>query len=147
MKLTEHFSMEELITSDTALRRGIDQTPPPAVAQALRDTASQMEVVRALLGNRPIIVNSGYRSPMLNKIVGGAANSDHLRGMAVDFTCPEFGTPLEIVKFLASQPTLQFDQLIQEGTWVHISFAPGLRREILTAHFGPAGTTYSKGVA
>jgi putative chitinase len=145
MKLSPHFSLDELTRSSTAVRLSIDQTPPPAVLKALIETAGHMELVRALLGH-PVRVNSGYRSKELNKAVGGSAKSAHVTGHAVDFTCPEYGTPKEVVRFLASCPNIQFDQLIYEGTWVHISFAPTLRREVLTAHFGPGGATYTQGV-
>lgn len=145
MKLTDHFTLEEMIHSDTAIRRGIDNIPPPAILNQLILTASKMEVARALLGH-PITVSSGFRNELVNKLVGGSSKSDHKQGYAVDFTCPGFGTPKEIVKFLASQPTFVFDQMIHEGTWVHVSFAPASRREILTAHFGKSGTTYTKGL-
>jgi hypothetical protein len=144
--LSAHFTLDELTASSTAIRRGIDQTPPPAVLKNLTRTASQMELVRTLLGGKPIRVNSGYRSPALNKAVGGAAGSAHLTGHAVDFVCPDFGTPKEVAQMLAACPILTFDQIIQEGTWVHISFDPAARREILTAHFGGGTVTYSKGL-
>lgn len=144
--LSQHFSLDEFTHSDTAIRRSIDQTPPPVVLKNLAVAASQMELVRTLLGGKAIHVNSGYRSPVLNHAVGGAVNSAHLTGYAVDFTCADYGTPKQIVQMLAACPILTFDQIIQEGTWVHISFAPAARREILTAHFGQGGTTYTKGV-
>lgn len=144
--LSAHFTLDELVHSDTAIRRGIDQTPPPVVLNNLTRTASQMELVRTLLGGKPIRINSGYRSPALNKAVGGASSSAHLTGRAVDFVCPEFGTPKEVAQMLAGCPILTFDQIIQEGTWVHISFDPAGRREILTAHFAGGGVTYSKGL-
>lgn len=144
--LSAHFSLEELTHSDTAIRRGIDQTASPAVLKALYRTASQMELVRTLLGGKPIRINSGYRSPSLNQAVGGAPNSAHLAGNAVDFICPDFGTPKEIVQLLAGCPILTFDQIIQEGTWVHISFDPAARREVLTAHFAGGRVTYTKGL-
>lgn len=146
MKLTEHFSLEEFTHSDTAIRLGIDQMPTTPIQVILRHTAEQMEVVRSLLG-KPIRVTSGYRSPALNRAVGSGPRSAHLTGSAVDFVCPEFGTPKEIVKFLSECPILAFDQLIFEGTWVHIGFGGSNRREILTAHFGPEGTTYTKGLS
>ena len=68
-----------------------------------------------------------------------------MAGYAADFVCPDFGSPLKIVKALAATG-IQFDKLIQEGTWVHISFAPEARRQLLTAHFGPNGTSYTAGV-
>ncbi len=127
-RLTAHIALEELTTT---LHRGIDNAPPPEVVANLRRTAERMEHVRAILGDRPITVSSGYRSPALNRAVGGAPRSAHLSGQAVDFNCHGFGPPLAVCRALAASD-LSFDQLIEEGTWVHISFAPPLRRQILT---------------
>lgn len=144
MKLTDHFTLDELTRSSTAQRLDIDNDPPPDVFQHLLELANGMERVRALLGY-PIRINSGYRSPALNQAVGGAKQSAHMQGWAADFVCPGFGPPLQIVRHLASNG-LRFDKCIQEGTWVHISFDPRARRQLLTAHFGPHGTTYTEGV-
>ena len=145
MKFTEHFSFDELIYSSTAQRHGIENNPPGMLTAALFAVATGLEKIRTLLGNLPIHIDSGYRCPELNTLVGGAKDSAHMRGYAADFTCGSFGTPLEIIKKI-SESDIQFDQIIQEGTWVHISFAPTMRRQILTAHFGPEGTTYSEGI-
>jgi zinc D-Ala-D-Ala carboxypeptidase len=126
--LTEHFALEELSCTQ---QRGLDNTPPPTVVAALRETAVRMEEVRRLLGDRVITVSSGYRSPAVNRAVGGAERSAHLSGRAVDFNCYGFGTALEICRAIAAS-AVAFDQLIQEGTWVHISFAPAMRRQVLT---------------
>lgn len=147
MNLTDHFTLEELTHSDTAIRLGIDQTPSPDVMQALTHSAECLEEVRSALGGHPLRINSGYRSPALNKAVGGAATSDHLDGWAVDFTCPDFGTPKDIAKFLSECPDISFHQCIYEGTWVHISFKPTGKREVLTAHFEPGRTYYTVGIA
>ena len=138
--LSEHFSLEELTVTQV---RGADNTPPAALIPALQDTAEHMEDVRALLGGRPIIVTSGYRSPEVNTRVGGSKNSAHMGGRAVDFIVPAFGTPEEIVRAILASD-IKFDQVIHEGTWVHISFADKPRREALVAHFGPGKTTYSQ---
>lgn len=134
--LTDHFSLEELIAT---AHRGIDNTPPPAVVDVLRQTAAHMEAVRVLLANKTIIVNSGYRSPALNAAVGGAENSAHMLGWAVDFICPSFGSPLTICRALVAameKGRLRADQIIEEGSWVHISFDPRLRGEVLTMQGG-----------
>ena len=103
-----------------------------------------MERVRELLGNVAIKVNSAYRSPAVNKAVGGSKTSAHTLGYAVDFTA--YGhTPLTIANTLAKSD-LKFDQLIYEGTWVHISFDPKMRREVLTAKFKDGKATYLKGI-
>ena len=144
MQLTEHFSLDELTVSPTAQRLGINNTVPPEILPRLYVVAAGLEQVRNLLG-KPMHLDSGYRCPALNKAVGGATASAHMDGYAADFTCADFGTPLEIVQAIAHSD-IPFDKCIQEGTWVHISFDPQLRREILTAHFGADGTTYSKGL-
>ena len=145
IKLSEHFTLEELTFSATAQRKQIDNKPPAEVLDNMKRLAAGLEEVRAALGNKPMRINSGYRSPKLNRAVGGARLSAHMAGYAADFVCPDFGSPLKIVKALAATG-IQFDKLIQEGTWVHISFAPEARRQLLTAHFGPSGTSYTDGV-
>ena len=143
MNLTDHFTLEELCLSSTAERSGIDNTPGPEIVENLRVLARGLEEVRGFLG-KPMHIDSGYRCESLNSAVNGARNSAHLQGYAADFICPGFGTPLEIVKAI-SESAIAFDQCIQEGTWVHISFDPRTRKQILTAHFGPNGTTYTMG--
>ena len=126
MQLTPHFSLAEL----TVTNQKIDNTPSKEVIEVLRTTAFYMEKVRELLGNVAITVNSGYRSPDVNRQVGGTSNSSHTYGYAVDFTA--YGhTPLTIANIL-SKSNLKFDQLIYEKTWVHISFDPRMRGELLT---------------
>jgi uncharacterized protein YcbK (DUF882 family) len=126
MQLTPHFSLAELTTTNTKL----DNTPSKEVVEVLRTTAFYMEKVREILGNVAITINSGYRSPDVNRQVGGTSNSSHTYGYAVDFTA--YGhTPLTISNILAKS-NLKFDQLIYEKTWVHISFDPRMRGELLT---------------
>ncbi|NUX55909.1 D-Ala-D-Ala carboxypeptidase family metallohydrolase [Paraburkholderia youngii] len=149
MRLTDHFTLEELTQSETAARRRIDNTPSTAIVEHLTRTAHTLEQVRTLLGSHPVLVSSGYRSPALNAVVGGAANSAHMTGLAADFICPGFGTPLEICRKVAASGIV-FDQLIQEGTWVHIGLArvgQKSRQQALTANFGAGGTTYTSGIA
>lgn len=134
MQLSPHFTLDEFIASDTASRRGIDNSPSPEILAELQRTAAMLELVRVQLGNRPIRITSGYRSPVLNAAVGGSTSSAHCRGMAADFTCPGFGTPLEICRELATYAgSLNFDQLIHEfGSWVHIGRSASPRRQLLT---------------
>jgi len=124
-QLTRHFTLEELTASQEAARRGIDNTPNAGALANLQRLAETMEHVRHLLDNKPITVTSAYRSPGVNKAVGGAAGSAHLSGAAIDFICPGFGTPLEICRWLEPQMArLAIDQLIHEfGTWVHLGLA------------------------
>ena len=146
MNLSDHFTLEELTGSTTATRLSIDNTPTPEIAAHLTQTAMGLEKVRALLG-QPMHIDSGYRCPDLNKAVGGASNSAHMEGFAADFICPDFGTPVEIVRAIAASD-IEFDKCIQEGTWVHISFDPAMRKELLIANFAAGQpTTYTQGVA
>lgn len=143
MNLTPHFTLAELVVSETAARRGIDNTPSDRVIGNLLETAKGLEKVRNILG-APILVSSAYRCLALNRAIGSKDGSAHVEGWAADFIAPRFGTPLQIVRAIEAS-AIDFDQCIQEGTWVHLSFAPAMRRQILTAHFGPGGTTYTKG--
>lgn len=142
MNLTEHFSLEELIFSQTATRKGIDNTPSEDVKKNLQLLAENLEKVRAILGF-PLSISSGYRSYKLNKAVGGSPTSAHLEGHAADFTAPMYGDPLAIVRTL-KQAGIQCDQCIMEGKWVHISFAPALRNQFMTATFTNGIASYSK---
>jgi hypothetical protein len=146
MNLSEHFSLEELTFSSTAVRLGIDNQAPAEIVDHLKITAAGLEKVREILGGKPLHIDSGYRCPALNKAVGGVPTSAHTTGYAADFVCPEAGAPLDIVKLL-SRSHLDFDQVIQEGTWVHISFAPTMRQQVLTAHFINGKAHYQAGIA
>lgn len=122
-QLTEHFTLEEMTASQTAARMGIPNQPPPEVYQQLVRTCQMMELIRHELLDKPITVTSGYRSEAVNRAVGGVGKSQHSTGMAVDFICPGFGTPLEICQALEPKMAeLGIDQLIHEyGSWVHVS--------------------------
>src|SRR5574343_627287 len=99
MQLTEHFTLEEFQFSDTAVRKGIDNSVPQDLLDNVTLTAMGMERVRSILG-KPIKVTSGYRGPKLNAAIGGAKSSAHMSGLACDFTCESYGTPLDICKRL-----------------------------------------------
>jgi hypothetical protein len=133
--LSEHFSLEELTFSETAMRHNISNRPDAETVVRLTQTARGLERVRALLG-QPVRVTSGYRAPAVNAMVGGAANSAHMLGWAADFTSP-FGDPLSVCRAIAASD-LPFDQLIYEfGAWTHLSLDPRARRQVLTvSHAG-----------
>ena len=145
MQLSSHFSLEEMTFSSTALRMGIDNTPSPEVVANLTTLCGTLEMIRESL-DEPMTIDSGYRSPALNAAVHGAPTSAHVSGWAADFICSSYGTPLEIVKEIASWDGFDFDQIIQEGTWVHISVAPTMRRQILTATFNNGVASYREGI-
>lgn len=131
MLLSKNFTLSELTHSQTAARLGIDNKVPAYVMPALQRTAEGLEQVRDLLGGKPIIVSSGYRSPSLNKAIGSKSTSQHTTGQAVDFTCPAFGTPREIVAALVDSG-IQYDQcLLEFSAWVHLSFADKPRGQTL----------------
>ncbi|WP_233866553.1 D-Ala-D-Ala carboxypeptidase family metallohydrolase [Paraburkholderia adhaesiva] len=150
MKLSPHFTLEELTQSETATRHGISNQPGPGEMDNLVRLADELEQVRSLLGDLPVLISSGYRSPGVNRLVGGAANSDHMSGRAADFICPGFGTPLQVCRAISQSP-IRFEQLIMEGTWTHFSVPAldaGARRQVLTAHFSSNGrVTYTPGLA
>ena len=139
IQLSDHFTLEEMTFSQEAIRNGIDNTPPATIIQNLRSACQQAEGVRGLL-DKAMLVSSGYRCPALNALVNGAATSAHMQGWAMDFICPSFGTPVDICLKVADAK-IKLDQCIQEGTWVHLSFAPTYRMQFLTAKFGPNGAT------
>lgn len=128
MNLSAHFTLEEMIFSDTALADGIDNTPSPEIVANLTRLAMFLEEVRAALGGHPLQITSGFRCPALNEAVGGVHDSEHLFGLAADFECPAVGTPLVICARLRGTPGLDYDQLINEADgrgdrWVHIGIA------------------------
>ena len=146
MNLSAHFSLQELTASQTAVRRGIDNTPTAEALQNLQELANGLERVRAVL-KCPILISSGYRSPKLNTAVGGSKTSQHCKGEAADFIAPGFGSPMEVCKAIVeNRDTIHFDQLIHEGTWVHISFNSEPRGSVLTAIFSNGPTRYVKGI-
>ena len=131
MHLSEHFTLDEFIVSQTAARHSIDNSPPPHVIENLRYVAQRLEGIRTLL-KTPIIVSSGYRCPELNARVGGSKTSQHMLGQAADWTAPGFGNPKEIVAYL-HHVGVQYDQMILEfNAWVHTSFVrDGSRQQAL----------------
>ena len=136
MNLSPHFTLEEFIESQTAARQSINNDPPSLLFPSLTATAEGLEQVRTLLGDRPMRISSGYRSPTLNRAVGGSTNSQHVLGEAVDFTCPAFGTPRQIVAAIVASG-IPYDQVIQEfDSWVHISFSHRNRRQALIIDHG-----------
>ena len=128
------FIVDELTRSSKADSLGIDNTPDKESLSNIQHTITQLDKVRAYL-NQPMLISSGYRCPTLNKAVGGAKDSFHLKGCAVDFTSPKYGTTTQIVQALIKSD-IEYDKLILEypnkdRTWVHIQFNPsGANRRI-----------------
>lgn len=137
MRLSQHFTLEEMIKSQTGARKGIDNTPGPDVVANLVDLCvNVLEKVREQWGS-PVTVNSGYRCPKLNKAIGGAKNSQHVTGQAADIEISGVDNQL---LFAWIRDNLEFDQLISEyispnipdSGWVHVSWkSSGNRKNVL----------------
>jgi zinc D-Ala-D-Ala carboxypeptidase len=122
--LTAHFTLDEMVFSQTASRLGIDNTPPRQVVDNLRRVCEALEEVRRSVGALPVLVSSGYRCPELNRAVRGSRNSAHMGGLAVDFTIPRFGSTLQLARAVAGSG-IGFEQVIHEyGRWVHLGLPP-----------------------
>lgn len=144
--MSPHFPLSELTASQTATRRGLDNTPPAAVLVNLSRLAVLMEQVR-LLANGPIRVSSGYRCPALNRAIGGSATSAHVHGLAADIIAPGM-TPQRLAQLIRDSG-LVYDQLILEfDRWVHIGLSTGNpRNQDLTATLSGGRVNYSQGIA
>ncbi len=135
----KYFTLAELTASREAAARGIDNTPPPQVRQKLCSLiTSLLDPVREAWGG-PIAVNSGFRSPELNRAVGGAAMSQHIRGEAADITAGSRSANRRLFSAILSGG-FPFDQLIWEKgdatgpDWIHVSYNPaGGRRQVIGA--------------
>ena len=129
--MKNYFGDKEFTRSTTAEERGISNEPDAATWQrihALRDNI--LNPARANLGH-PIYITSGYRSPYLNSLVGGAANSQHVTGEAADITTRDLTLNRALFEILVKLGN--FDQLIWEkgGEWIHVSFRPVGRGQML----------------
>lgn len=119
MKLTEHFSLEEMTVSQLASRNGWDNNPDAKAINNLTRLANLLEQVRKII-NKPIIVNSAYRSKAVNDALGSKDTSQHRIGCAADIRVS--GMTLNAVCEAIKSSDIQFDQLILEfNSWIHIS--------------------------
>jgi hypothetical protein len=117
MNLTNHFTYEELTRTD---HRQLDNTPNDAELANLTRLAEFLEQVKTLLGNKPIMVNSAFRSKLVNDAVGSKDTSQHRVGCAADIRVPGM-TPDEVVKAVLASD-LGYDQIIREfDRWTHLS--------------------------
>lgn len=129
MNLSPNFSLEELTTSQTAARKGLNNSPSPEVLKNLQELASFLEQLRTFL-NKPIKINSGYRSPEVNKAIGGSSNSQHCKGQAADIVVPGL-TPDQVVQAIIKS-SLSYDQVIREfDSWTHVSISSKPRKQSL----------------
>ena len=115
--LTEHFTLEELTHTD---HREFDNTPNEAEIENLKRLAAFLETVKTILGGKPIMVNSAYRSHLVNLAVGSKDTSQHRVGCAADIRVPGM-MPDQVVQTLIATD-LPYDQIIREfNSWTHIS--------------------------
>lgn len=130
MKISKNFSFEEITRSETALRKGIDNTPKSE--QIINLCALVHHVLQPLRDHygKPVNISSGYRCKALNKAVGGVCNSQHMSGQAADIKIDGV-TPTHIADYIASH--LPYDQVILYPTFVHVSYnVNGNRRHRLS---------------
>lgn len=132
MILTKHFTLEEMIFSEYAVRNNIDNKPSQEIINALRDTCIKVIEPLRIAINKPIKITSGYRSKELNKAIGGSKTSQHCFGQAVDIQVQGVATEDLFQKIIELK--LPYDQLIQEfDSWVHCSYRENPRGEKLRA--------------
>lgn len=152
MKLSANFSLNELTQSETALRKGLDNTPSEEIIANLKLLVENvLQPVREHYG-KGVKVNSGYRSPEVNASVGGSKTSDHCKGQAADIEIPGVANA-DLAEYIKAN--LQFTQLILEfytqgvpdSGWVHVSYDPAnLKCQALTAVKKDGKTAYLPGI-
>lgn len=155
MRLSENFQLHEFTRSQTATRRGIDNTPGQQEIASLRLLCEKvLEPVRAHFG-APVRISSGYRSPALNRAIGGSRTSQHAKGEAADFEIAGVSN-VEVCRWMEAR--LNYDQLILEfytpgipnSGWIHVSYREPYRNQELTARrvrrLGRLRTEYLSGI-
>ena len=124
MQLSEHFTLEELTHTD---HRELDNTPNDTEKNNLKRLAEFLEEVKTVLGGKPVMVNSAFRSKAVNDAVGSKDTSQHRIGCAADLRIPGM-TPDEVVKAIIASG-IGYDQVIREfDRWTHVSI-PNLEGE------------------
>jgi zinc D-Ala-D-Ala carboxypeptidase len=120
MNLSEHFTLEELTASETAARNGWDNSPNLNELSNLKRLAEFLEQVKTVVGGKPVMINSAFRSKLVNDAVGSKDSSQHRIGCAADIRVPGM-TPDEVVKAVMAAD-IGYDQVIREfDRWTHIS--------------------------
>ena len=115
--MTPHFTLAELTVTD---HRTLDNTPDPIALANLQRLAEFLERVREVLGGKPVMVNSAFRSKAVNDAVGSSDRSQHRLGCAADIRVPGMSPDAVVKAVMASG--LAYDQLIKEfDSWTHIS--------------------------
>lgn len=124
MQLSEHFTLTEMISSTTAERNHIDNTPSQGVIDNLHALCENvLEPARNTYG-KPITVTSGYRCPMLNehKAIKGKKTSQHTKGEAADLVCEDMKKLFDIIKFQGNFDQLLFEKNKNGTRWIHVSY-------------------------
>ena len=117
MNLTDHFTLEELTHTD---HRTLENTPNETEQANIQRLAEFLETVKTVLGGKPIMVNSAFRSKAVNDAVGSKDTSQHRIGCAADIRVPGM-TPDQVVRAIIASD-LGFDQVIREfDRWTHVS--------------------------
>ena len=152
MKLTDNFSLAEMIKSDTALRLDMDNIPgPEEIENMTRLCECVLQPVRNHF-SKGVKVNSGFRHPNVNAKVGGSKTSDHCKGMAADIEIPGVANA-DLAKWIVDN--LEFRQVILEfytpgvpdSGWVHVSYNPSdNKKQVLTATKKEGKTVYLNGL-
>ena len=147
MRLTKHFTLEEMTASDSATKMGISNVPTLMQIDNLTTLCNNvLEPIREHF-EKPILVSSGYRSRTLNVAIGGSKTSQHCYGQAVDIN-NKGSELLNAQIFNWIKDNLEYDQLIwefgnsKEPDWVHVSFAPVNRKQVLKATKANGKSTY-----
>lgn len=148
MKLSEHFTLDEMTVSQEAARRNVPNIPAEQHIAAMKELCAHvLEPLRKAAG-RPVVISSGYRSPTVNVLVGGGNTSDHCLGRAADIIIPGQSS-IDTCKLILKL-NLPFKQLINEfSSWTHVSIPlPGIapKWEVLTAMRNGGAVVYLKGL-
>ena len=128
--MAKYFTLGELCKSDVAVEKRIENTPDNTTIERMQALMEKcLDKVREMWG-KPIGVNSGYRSAELNRAVGGAKNSQHLRGEAADITTGSKENNRKLFDLIVASD-IPFDQLIDESgyKWLHISYCKDYNRK------------------
>ena len=148
--ISKHISYKEGVYSNTATRRGIENDPNDEQLKCMETIAEEVfEPLRAYVGG-PIKINSFFRSPELNKAIGGSGKSQHCKGQAIDID-DTFGRMTNAEMYHWIKEYLDFDQMIWEfgdddnPAWVHVSYvsAEDNRNRCLKAYKENGTTAYA----
>lgn len=135
MQLSKNFHLSEFLVSQTASRMRLDNTPSEInIANLKMLCTNVLQPIRDNF-NKPVVISSGYRSPAVNRAVGGSSKSQHMTGQAADFTIPSIDN-WTLAQWIHRE--LNYDQLILEfytggnSGWIHVGYSPRHLNQELT---------------